>query len=66
MDAIGQASIIREAWARSQPPSAWRRSPPPRLRHGNRALPLPPARRIKKILCKSGLPQNHRPRPRQI
>jgi hypothetical protein len=64
--AIGQRCIIREACARSQPPSAWRRRPPPRLRHGNRALPLPPARRINKNFCKSGLPQNHMPRPRQI
>ncbi|MGY3851519.1 hypothetical protein ACW5W8_01470 [Aeromonas aquatilis] len=46
--------------------SAWQRSPRRRLRHGIRALPLPPARRINKIFCKSGLPQNHMPRPRQI
>lgn len=64
--AIGQRCIIREACARSQPPSACWRRPPPRLRHGNRAHPLPPARLINKIFCKSGLPQNHRPRPRQI
>ncbi|ABO89647.1 hypothetical protein ASA_1562 [Aeromonas salmonicida subsp. salmonicida A449] len=63
---IGQRCIIREASTRSQPPNTpWRRTPPC-LRHGNRALPLPPARRINKIFCKSGLPQNHRPRPRQI
>lgn len=64
--AIGQCCIIREACVRSQPPSAWRRRPPPRLHHGIRAHPLPPAGFTDKIFCKSGLPQSHRPRPRQI
>lgn len=44
----------------------WMRVPRRPLRHGIRAHPLPPARRINKLFCKSGLPQNHRPRQRQI
>ncbi|WP_157666768.1 hypothetical protein [Aeromonas salmonicida] len=64
--AIGQRCIIREACARSQPPSVRQRRPPPHLRHGIRALPLPPAGFTGKNFCKSGLPQNHIPKPRQI
>jgi len=66
MGAVGQRCIIREAYARSQPPSAPRKRPRRRLRHGIRAHPLPPARLINKNFCKSGLPQNHRARPRHI
>ena len=40
-------------------------SPRARLRHGIRAHPLPPARCLAKTFCKSGLSQNHRPRPRE-
>jgi len=66
MGAIGQRCIIREAYARSQPPSTQRKRPRRRLRHGIRAHPLPPAGFTDKIFCKSGLPQNDRPRPRPI
>ncbi|ATP10237.1 uncharacterized protein Asalp_31290 [Aeromonas salmonicida subsp. pectinolytica 34mel] len=63
---MAQRGIIREACTRSQPPNIWRRRPSPRLRHGIHALLLPPAGCINKIFYRSGLPQNHRPRPRQI
>jgi len=47
MGTIGQRCIIREAYARSQPPSARPWGQRRRLRHGIRAHPLPPARLIK-------------------
>lgn len=59
------ASYVKPMHAHS-PPSTPRNSPRRRLRHGIRAHPLPPAGFIKKNFCKSGLPQNHRPRPRPI
>jgi hypothetical protein len=43
-----------------------RKSPRRRLRHGIRAHPLPPAGFTSKNFCKSGLPQNHMLRARQI